>query len=71
MPPIVETIFKKIDRAAVFVADLTFAGRRPDGAPIPNPNVLIEYGWALKALGHARIISIMIPDHFDNEYRLR
>jgi hypothetical protein len=59
MPPIVETIFKKIDRAAVFVADLTFAGRRPDGAPIPNPNVLIEYGWALKALGHARIISIM------------
>ena len=58
-PPIVETIFKKIDAAAVFVADLTFAGRRPDGAPIPNPNVLIEYGWALKSLGHARIVAIM------------
>jgi len=58
-PPIVETIFKKIDAAAVFVADLTFAGRRPDGAPIPNPNVLIEYGWALKALGHGRIVAVM------------
>lgn len=58
-PPIVETIFKKIDAAAVFVADLTFAGRRPDGAPIPNPNVLIEYGWALKSLGHSRIVAIM------------
>ena len=58
-PPIVESIFKKIDKAAVFVADLTFAGRRLDGAPTPNPNVLIEYGWALKSLGHGRIISVM------------
>jgi hypothetical protein len=58
-PPIVETIFKKIDGAAAFVADMTFAGKRPDGAPIPNPNVLIEYGWALKSLGHARIVSVM------------
>lgn len=58
-PPIVETILKKIDAAAVFIADLTFAGRRPDGAPIPNPNVLIEYGWALKSLGHARIVAVM------------
>jgi len=58
-PPIVDTIFRKIDAAAVFVADMTFAGRRPDGAAIPNPNVLIEYGWALKSLGHARIVSVM------------
>jgi hypothetical protein len=58
-PPIVDTIFKKIDAATVFVADMTFAGRRPDGAPIPNPNVLIEYGWDLKSLGHARIVSVM------------
>jgi hypothetical protein len=58
-PPIVDTIFRKIDGAAVFVADMTFAGRRPDSAPIPNPNVLIEYGWALKSLGHARIVSVM------------
>jgi hypothetical protein len=38
-PPIVDTIFRKIDQAAVFVPDLTFIGRRPDGRPTPNPNV--------------------------------
>ena len=24
-----------------------------------NPNVLIEYGWALNALGHSRILPVM------------
>ena len=32
-PPIVETIFRKIDAASVFVPDLTFIGTRPDGRP--------------------------------------
>src|SRR5208282_1709687 len=58
-PPIVETIFKKIDTASVFVADMTFVGKRIDGRSTPNPNVLIEYGWALKTLGHQRIIAVM------------
>lgn len=58
-PPIAETIFKKIDTAAVFVADMTFTAKRVDGRPTPNPNVLIEYGWALKSLSHSRVISVM------------
>jgi hypothetical protein len=58
-PPIVDTIFRKIDQAAVFVPDLTFVGNRIDGRPTPNPNVLIEYGWALKSLSHVRIVPIM------------
>jgi hypothetical protein len=58
-PPVVDTIFKKIDAVAVFVPDLTFVGARPDKRPTPNPNVLIEYGWALKTLGHGRIIAVM------------
>jgi hypothetical protein len=75
-PPIVETIFRKIDSAAVFVPDLTFIGRRPDGRPTPNPNVLIEYGWALKALGHGRIIPVMNvaygrPNPIDMPFDLR
>ena len=49
-PPIVETIFRKIDKAAIFV---------PDDRPTPNPNVLVEYGWALKSLGHSRILPVM------------
>ena len=58
-PPIVDTIFRKIDNAGVFVPDLTFVGKRLDGRPTPNPNVLVEYGWALKALTHARIVPVM------------
>ena len=58
-PPIVETIFQKIDEAAVFVPDLTFVSTRLDGRPSPNPNVLVEYGWALKSLGHSRIVPVM------------
>src|SRR6185312_6237834 len=46
-PPIVDTIFKKIDASAVFVADMTFTGNRLDGRPTPNANVLVEHGWAL------------------------
>lgn len=58
-PPIVDTIFRKIDQAAVFVPDLTFIGNRPDGRPTPNPNVLIECGWALKSITHGRIVPVM------------
>lgn len=58
-PPIVETIFNKINAAAVFVPDLTFVGERRDGRLTPNPNVLVEYGWALKALGHSCMVPIM------------
>jgi hypothetical protein len=59
VPPIVDTIFDKIDRATIFVPDLTFVGRRIDRRPMPNPNVLVEYGWALKALGYTRIVPVM------------
>jgi hypothetical protein len=58
--PIVDTIFKKIDDAAVFVPDLTFVATRLDGQrPAPNPNVLVECGWALKSLTYERILPIM------------
>src|SRR6476469_6518137 len=62
-PPIFETILNKIDGASVFVADLTFCGSRCTGKPTPNPNVLIEYGWALKALGHHQVIAVMNTSH--------
>ena len=58
-PPIFETILEKIEAAIIFVPDLTFVGTRDGGVPIPNPNVLIEYGYALNQHGHERIIGIM------------
>lgn len=62
-PRIFETILSKIEDASVFVADLTFCGNRVGGAPIPNPNVLIEYGYALKVLGENRVLSVMNSAH--------
>ena len=58
-PPITDTIFRKIENCAVFVPDLTFCGMTDNKRPIPNANVLIEYGWALAKLGHERIVSVM------------
>ena len=58
-PPIADTIFKKIDASKVFVGDMTFVGKRIDKRPTPNPNVLIEYGWALKSKTHERVILVM------------
>jgi hypothetical protein len=34
-------------------------GKSAKGRLLPNPNVLIEYGWALKELSYSRIISVM------------
>ena len=57
-PVIVDAIFKKIDACTIFVADLTFVGKS-EKRLIPNPNVLIEYGWALKSRGNPRVLPIM------------
>ena len=62
-PPLFPTILNKIDKASVFVADLTICGTRSNGKPTPNPNVLIEYGWALKSLGHHQIVAVMNAAH--------
>ena len=66
-PPIVETILRKIEDCAVFVADLTFVAKSLDGLKsasgkprlVSNPNVLIEYGFALRCHSHAAVIGVM------------
>lgn len=59
IPPIADVIFNKISKSTVFVPDLSFVGKTANGRLIPNPNVLIEYGWALSALGYKRIVPVM------------
>jgi hypothetical protein len=58
-PPIVDTIFEKISKCGIFPPDITFVGKTEAGWLIPNPNVLIEYGWALREVGHSRLIPVM------------
>lgn len=57
-PDIASTIFGKIDKAQIFVCDVSIVDKNAM-RPSPNPNVLIELGYALKTLGHERIIMIM------------
>jgi hypothetical protein len=57
-PDIGATILSKIDAAAAFVADVTIVGKTNSGKPTPNPNVLIELGYALKALGWPRLLLV-------------
>lgn len=59
MAEITNTILRKISESAVFVADLTPIGETTGGKALPNPNVLIELGWALRELGGDRIIAIL------------
>lgn len=57
-PDITSTIFAKIAAADVFVSDVSITTRGKGKRPTPNPNVLIELGYALRALGHERIILV-------------
>jgi hypothetical protein len=58
-PAVFDTIMEKITSASIFVPDLTFVGQRVDGRPTSNPNVLIEYGFALAKVGWPRIVTVM------------
>jgi hypothetical protein len=55
---IVDTIFEKINQAAVFVGDLTYVGKTEKGKLLPNPNVMIELGHAITSLGPERVILV-------------
>lgn len=60
-PDIARAIFDKIDACDIFVADVSFINSAqtllcPEARKTPNPNVLIELGYAVKSLGEARII---------------
>lgn len=57
-PDIAETIFSKIERSQVFVCDVSIVNSGPR-RPSPNPNVLIELGYARKALGSDRVVMVM------------
>lgn len=58
-PDIKETVFSKIDKSDFFVADVTIINSESEGKKTPNPNVLIELGYAAKQLGWERIICIL------------
>jgi len=59
IPQITNTILEKINRCSIFVPDLTYISKTEKGKNIPNPNVLIELGYAIKSIGSERIITVL------------
>jgi hypothetical protein len=57
-PDIANTIFEKISRADIFVADVSFINGEASGRRTPNPNVLIELGYAAHCLGWDRLVCV-------------
>jgi hypothetical protein len=66
-PEVASVMFEKIREAAIMVVDVTLVGEitRSDGSyrRVPNPNVLLEMGFAAATLGWGRVIAVM-NDHF-------
>lgn len=54
-PDISRTIFEKIETCQIFVCDISIINQGSEFRRTPNPNVLIELGYALKTLGENRI----------------
>lgn len=58
-PGVADTILEKIRSCDAFVPDLTIIHDGSSARQAPNPNVLIEYGYALHAIGDRRIIGVL------------
>jgi hypothetical protein len=57
-PDIAQTILSKIDRAIAIVADVSIINQGSGGRPTPNPNVLFELGYAVRALSWENILPV-------------
>jgi hypothetical protein len=67
-PDLARTIFQKIDRVAIFVADVTLVGTSDDGSKrLINPNVAIEYGHAHHSLGDEAILMVQNTHYGDHD----
>ncbi len=61
-PDIAQTILDKVDASSVFVCDVSPINKGAATRLTPNPNVLIELGYAVRALGWERVIMVFNLD---------
>lgn len=66
-PNIANSIFNKIEKSILFVADVSIINADYEKRKSPNPNVLIELGYAAKVLGWEKIICIFNKDYGEFE----
>jgi hypothetical protein len=58
-PPVTQTILSKIEHCDIFIPDVTFVAQTIGGKLVPNPNVMTEYGFALRAKTHTAMMPVM------------
>jgi hypothetical protein len=56
-PHIATRIFRKIRKTCAVVSDVSIV--YPGKKPAPNPNVLVELGYAARAIGWPRVVMVM------------
>lgn len=57
-PDLAESIFAKIEKSDILVADISLINAEGNCRPTPNPNVLLELGFASKAISWSNILCI-------------
>ncbi len=62
-PDLAESIFSKIESCDILVADISIINAESNSRPTPNPNVLLEVGFAAKAISWSNILCI-----YNSEY---
>ena len=62
-PDIIKTIFDKIEKSHIFICDISIINSEFISRKTPNPNVLIELGYAAKVLTWDRVICIYNTDY--------
>ena len=58
-PDIKKVIFDKISNSKIFVADVSIINIASETRKTPNPNVLIELGYAMNAINYDSVILVM------------
>ena len=58
-PEIAATIFAKVAKADIFVPDVSLVTSHHAKRPSPNPNVLLELGFAMSQLSWDRVVMVM------------
>lgn len=72
-PEVATVMFEKIQESSIFVGDMTLVGsitgHSGEVKRVPNPNVLLEMGYAAGVAGWGRVICVM-NEHFGTRKEL-
>ena len=55
---VAKTILERVDACGIFVPDISIVTQNGAKRPMPNPNVMIEYGRATVSCGDNRIVPV-------------